>query len=105
MFIPNEIITEIINIADYLTWIDKIKEVNQQYHSYYEYEYEDTNINYQCIRCIKHGMFVVNWRNNGLYTRHNNKSTEKKIYSICVDSKHHEEKIYTQSQIQLPHNY
>ncbi len=33
MFFPNEIITDILNIADYQTWMDKVKKINQQYHS------------------------------------------------------------------------
>ncbi len=108
MFFPNEIITEIINISDYQIWIDKINKVNKQYHSYYTYVDEvnkDSRYRYQCLRCIKHGMFVVNWRNNGLYAHRNRKFIEREIHSICVDSEYHEDKIDTDSQIYLPHNY
>ena len=99
MFIPNEIITEILNISDYLTWIDKIKKVNQQYHSYYKYEtYYDYN--YKSLCCNKHGGVVANWR-NGPY----DETIVSHIYPICVNSKHHLWRVDMISQIKLPHNY
>ena len=111
MFIPNEIITEILNHLDYQTWKDQIKKINQQYHSYYEY---CDNIGYshryrECLHCKIHGRFVANWRNNGYYNGHyspiNTRLVKNKIYPICVDSKIHEPKFITISHIKLPHNY
>ena len=102
MFFPNEIITEILAFSDYQTWKDKVDLLNQQYHSlYYYHEGWDRALIY-----IGHNLYVGNWRNNGVYRRINGGvSIESKIYPICVDSKHHKEKIDTDSQIKLPHNY
>ncbi len=106
MFIPNEIITEILNHLDYQTWKDQIKKINQQYHSYYEYGDPHYSHHYrECLYCKIHGRFVANWRNNGHYDPINMRFAKNKIYPICVDSKIHERKSITISHIKLPHNY
>ena len=100
MFFPNEIIIEILIWLDYQTWIDKINKVNKQYHSYYYYT--DFGGEYESVRCKRHyGQFVVNWRNNGCHRP----CKENNIYQFCVDSKYHESKEITISDIKLPHNY
>ena len=105
MFIPNEIITEILNIADCQTWKDKIKKINRHYHSYYEYNDDDGSRycgGYGSLYCKIHGRFVANWRNNGCY-----RTVEKYIYPICVNFnfEYHAPKNQIISKIKLPHNY
>ncbi len=104
MFFPNEIITEILNYLDYLTWINKVKKINQQYHSYYLF------MNGR-ILCKKYKCYVVNWRHLDLtdltQTIH---FTPKMaaygyIYPICVNSEQHCYRTDMNSHIELPHNY
>ena len=95
MFIPNEIITEILNIADHQTWINKIKEVNQQYHSNYY-----GNINQYSIYnlyCRRHRNYTANWRYLSF--------RQHKIYPICRYFCYHPIKHTDLSPVNLPHNY
>ncbi len=95
MFIPNEIITEILNFSDYQIWKNKVNKINRQYHSYY------ICYNHKSLLCCKkHSAFVANWR-DGIY----NKIIENHIYPICVNSDKHEARHTMISQIKLPHNY
>ncbi len=96
MFFPNEIITEILAFSDYQTWINKIKEVNQQYHSYYNL----SPGSYKYLSCKRHGLFVANWRNDCIFP-----NAKKCIYPICVNSDKHDPRSQMISQIKLPHNY
>ncbi len=99
MFIPNEIITEILNIADYQTWINKIKEVNKLYHSLLRYH----DGLHQALD-DRH-RFVANWRKNGFYT---NDDTENYIYPMNIEThqaNYAPNKKTLFSQIKLPHNY
>ncbi len=95
MFIPNEIITEILNISDYQTWKNKVDLLNQQYHSYY-YLHQDNS-----ITCKRHEKYVANWRNNA----YDNQAVKGYIYPICVNTKSHKFRVAMISQINLPHNY
>ena len=100
MFFPNEIITEILNNMDYLTWKDKVNKINQQYHSYYEYNYTAFT-DYKSLCCKRHRWFVVNWRGNA----YNNQAVKGYIYPFCVDSDEHKLRWQMISHIKLPKNY
>ena len=93
MFIPNEIITEILNDLDYQTWKDKVNKINQQYHSYYCHSCDGI------LGCKKHGLYVANWRYNFYHDEN------KYIYPICVNSENHNFKCQMIRDIELPHNY
>ncbi len=96
MFFPNEIITEILNNMDYLTWRDKVDLLNQEYHSlikyydqddslikYYDKDGFDFELNYHEALCTKHGRFIANWRNNHFYTKY----TESYIYPMDIKTR------------------
>ncbi len=112
MFIPNEIITEIINISDYQTWINQIKEVNQQYHSYYK-AYDHWNGDFSSLKCRKHNWFVANWRHPNIKDDEDVEDVEcvgyvkirNNIYPICINSNEHWTNRNMISHIKLPHNY
>ncbi len=97
MFIPNEIITDIIAFSDYQTWKDKVKKINQQYYSYYYYGKACYSSLIDSLQCRKHQDYTANWRNPNYL--------QIKIYRICINSDKHPLKLQELSQINLPHNY
>ncbi len=99
LFFPNEMITEILNIADYQTWINEIKYVNRQYHSYYIYN-DLSSGHDESLCCKKHNLYAVNWRSQPYCG-----NIEMCIYPICVNSNKHESRYRMISHIELPHNY